>query len=270
LPMFLVFFYDQPYSWDHHLSLNPHHKDAVAQLFRTPSRIHRLKEMLGFLLSRPTPAISEAVQDFMKRIGFDDAVVPSSSPRPYRLGIQLRLFNDLPSHSHHISQADYYWKCARQIVEDLHQELQLNHSRCLQESTDSGRSSVCEPPNMIIFFTSDTPEMRVEAVSQLSNFGKVVFSGEDVVHTSNTAQLGFNSALLEWMALGECDSILVNGSSFGVLAFGRNSTTANHKHPQRMYHAPLESWGGLRHCGKIPAANDAMWGQPEHNIRYDY
>ena len=208
-----------------------------------------MKQILGYLTSTPTPLIEEALSQLKQKIGFDEdstrvcqirstttttiiiiiiiiiivIIVVIQKPdicisvlwheqiswQPH-IGMQLRLFYDLPSQKKHLDEIQSYWDCVRSNMNDL----QKNYN-----TTRHG-----EYKRMLIFFTTDTPEMRSRATLELSQFGDVVMNEEPVVHTSKVPQDTLNSALLEWFLLGECEVIMMTHSSYGLTAYGRNST----------------------------------------------
>ena len=144
--------------------------------------------------------------------------------RWYRVGLQLRLFNDMPTHHRHLSQCGFYWDCVKRILQDLKKELAQARTRCLalvsdsasrpgisgsdplsltlvesQSLTEASPPDACPSESICVFFTTDTESMRARALSELSaDLATVVFADVPLVHTSKISQSTMNQALLDW------------------------------------------------------------------------
>jgi len=136
---------------------------------------------------RPHPLVEVSRPDSLAASDGDNLM---TAWRPLRIGVHLRLFVDLGTHTRHLNGMESWWGCVASLLTTLQQQNQQRHAKH-------------QPPvpfrSMEIFFTTDTISLRQRAKEQWAKFGTVhVYETVNFVHTSEIPQTGSNTALTEW------------------------------------------------------------------------
>lgn len=240
--------HNSPASFDARIYVNEHYKKKLDKLFGTPSRMKRMQQVFHFLTSRPSRTLLDASKSLASKIGFYD-YAPS-----HRVGIQARLFFDVPPLQERLwkhiddNDDDSYLPCVKRMLKRILRKLRLRPNKSEKE----------ESPPLLLFLTTDDEKFKPFLQEKLKKFGRVVYSNDDVVHTSKISQTGTNSAIVEWYMLGQTSTVMTTGSSYGTTVWGIKGEL------QKMIGTPHSTWGPPL-CGYYP---DKRYNRPEQDIKW--